>query len=221
MTWHVTADRFAENPDDDKDIWTLSENPNKEGWMTRSGTHGYGLSKEKAIRLADAINSAEAWANAQYIKEPGRRKQTEPLHRDCTVCGKSYTVTWRSYSALRCDDCATDADQVPVSAEELEEVRKVIRMHWKVGELPPMSDVDCIKFAKVIVDQICQGTHSNQLDEVRLLHWVNVGVINTMNIVHGGRGVLVQMLKDALDATVDHFPKEDREGETHGADTVY
>lgn len=208
------------NPDD-KDVWTVSENPDEAGWLTRCGTPGYGLTKLKAVILADAANSAEAWVKLQYAPPTGRRKQTEPLHRNCMVCGKEYTVTWKSYSATRCDDCATDADQSPVSPEEQLEVHKLVRMHWKISEMPPMSDVDCIKFAKVIVDQICQGPHSNQFDEVRLLHWINVGVINTMNIVHGGRGVLVQMLKDALDETVDHFPEQDREGETHGADTVY
>jgi hypothetical protein len=219
LTWYVTCSPHAESPDD-YNVWTLSQDPNETGWETDCGQDSYGLPKATATMLAAYANSAEAWNKLQYRAAPGPRKQHEPVIRECAVCHKLYTVNWQRLSAIRCDECAPNL-RIPVGAEELEEVRRLIRMHWKVIETPPMSDIDCIKFAKQIVDQICQGTHSNQFDEVRLLHWVNVGVINSMNIVHGGRGVLVQMLKDALDATQDHFPAKDREGDTHGAPSIY
>jgi hypothetical protein len=44
-----------ENPDNDT-IWTVSEDPERAGWNTDSGYHGYGLTKAQAQFLADAAN---------------------------------------------------------------------------------------------------------------------------------------------------------------------
>lgn len=219
MTWYATCDSFIKNPND-LDVWTLSENPDETGWITDDG-HGCGLPRAKAEYLATVANAAENWNNLQYRKAPGPRKQIEPMVTNCAVCKKQYTVTWENYSAIRCDECATADPPAEIDEAEAQKIRELIALHWKVIETPPMSDIQCIEFAKLIVDNILQGPSANQYDAIRLLHWVNVGVVNGMNIVHGGRGVLAQMLMDAIRDGVKHFPEEDKEGDTHGAATVY
>lgn len=50
---YVVASKDAGN---NKAVFTLSEDPNVEGWETDSGVDGYGLTKEKAMYYADCIN---------------------------------------------------------------------------------------------------------------------------------------------------------------------
>jgi len=143
----------------------------------------------------------------------------EPLDRECFICGTPYTVTWRSLSVLRCDNCAVKQD--PPDMAEVEEIQRMIAQQWRIVETPPIEDIDCIREAQAIVQRICYGPNSNQLDEIRILFYSVVGVLNTMNIKHGGRGVAIRMMKDMLDDTSIHFPPEDRDGDTGGAPTIY
>jgi hypothetical protein len=68
--WHVvagggkTAERHVRiwgedgDPFEDERIFTVSLDPNEEGWCTDSGFDGYGLTKALAQELADAANAA-------------------------------------------------------------------------------------------------------------------------------------------------------------------
>jgi len=152
-------------------------------------------------------------------------KHVGPIERNCYECGKRYTVTWRTRNAIRCDDCgvnhADDDENAPIpDAAEVAEIQRFIMENWRVTEAPAMDDIDCIKESRQIVQRICNGPQSNQLDELKILFYTTVGVLNTMNIVHGGRGVAVKMMIDMLEETADHFPPEDALGDTHGADTL-
>lgn len=83
MTWYVVSywdavNRFQHRPKDSLDvflrdlianrilagkeekIWTLSRDPEEEGWETDCGEPGYGLTYADAKELADAANAAES-----------------------------------------------------------------------------------------------------------------------------------------------------------------
>lgn len=70
MKWYVVNSR----PDDDdedlpsKNIWTVSTDPNEDGWMTDFGFPGYGITKDQAEELANGANLiplAVAWRKAR------------------------------------------------------------------------------------------------------------------------------------------------------------
>jgi hypothetical protein len=53
----VVADVWASGPDLDSEcVWTVSDDPKACGWETDSGCPGYGLTRDRATMLADAIN---------------------------------------------------------------------------------------------------------------------------------------------------------------------
>jgi len=58
--WYVvrsnSASEYDDIPFDEREIWTLSKNPNEEGWTTDSGASGYGLTRRDAEFLAQAAN---------------------------------------------------------------------------------------------------------------------------------------------------------------------
>lgn len=66
MTWYVVPGRPLEDIYDYEDdpvtewrnrqIWTVSESPDQEGWNTDMGFDGYGLTYAQAKFLADAAN---------------------------------------------------------------------------------------------------------------------------------------------------------------------
>ena len=50
---YATKERYES---EDRDIWTISEDPEETGWETDSGCDGYGLSKEKVDYYTMCIN---------------------------------------------------------------------------------------------------------------------------------------------------------------------
>ena len=56
MRWYVVVDDNCTDPQPDNAVWTVSRNPNKPGWETDSGFDGYGLTKDEAEELANALN---------------------------------------------------------------------------------------------------------------------------------------------------------------------
>lgn len=58
--WYVVCDKWAsEDARAGEAVWTLSKDPNAEGWCTDSGTHGYGLTRKDADELCEAANSRQ------------------------------------------------------------------------------------------------------------------------------------------------------------------
>jgi hypothetical protein len=109
-----------------------------------------------------------------------------------------------------------------LTEDELGALRERIARHWKMSELPHMDDLQCLRVAETIVQGICIGMNSNQLDEFRILKYVNIGVLMTMNLRHGGRGVALRMFIDeAMKGASEHLPIEDRTGDTGGAPTIW
>lgn len=68
MTWYAMnsgeSGWYWQNSTEDerKDLqcWTVTENPEEEGWCTDSGCPGYGLTEGKARFLAEAANFYQA-----------------------------------------------------------------------------------------------------------------------------------------------------------------
>lgn len=79
MTWYVTCfdelhrDGLKANPEEA--IWTVSKDPEDEGWNTDCGQLGYGLTKADAQELADAANVVAA--AKQQIRD-AEAKATQP-----------------------------------------------------------------------------------------------------------------------------------------------
>jgi hypothetical protein len=108
-----------------------------------------------------------------------------------------------------------------LTQDELIALHKRIAMHWKVNELPGMSDLQCVRVAETIVNGICIGMNSNQLDEMRIAHYVMIGVYRTMNIKHGGRGVALRMMWDAIAGVAATLDVEDATGDSGGAPSIW
>lgn len=47
---------YESDADPEDEVWTLSEDPDKEGWETDCSHYGYGLTKERAEFYANCIN---------------------------------------------------------------------------------------------------------------------------------------------------------------------
>jgi len=58
--WYVVRSNLASQNDDEpyeeRQIWTISKDPERCGWETDSGYDGYGLTKKDADELANAAN---------------------------------------------------------------------------------------------------------------------------------------------------------------------
>lgn len=66
--WHIYQERFPNS--DELDSWTITNNPNIEGWDTDSGYDGYGLPKELAQWICDILNESNkkcAWARQRGV----------------------------------------------------------------------------------------------------------------------------------------------------------
>ena len=55
MKYYAVRNKDSEDREND-DIWTVSTNPDEEGWYTDLGAKGYGLMKDQAEFLAAAGN---------------------------------------------------------------------------------------------------------------------------------------------------------------------
>ena len=66
--WYVVASNHS-NLDPDRQIWTVSRNPNLPGWETDMGCDGYGLTKAEADFLAQAANEKSARESSPPIKD--------------------------------------------------------------------------------------------------------------------------------------------------------
>lgn len=116
-------------------------------------------------------------------------------------------------------DKPLDEDLTP---EEMVALRERIAKHWKMSEFPSMDDLQCLRVAESVVHGICQGYNTNQLDEFRILKYVNTGVLNVMNLKHGARGVALRMFWDeAIQGVLEHLPAEDKVGNPGGAPTSH
>lgn len=60
VKFYAVCSKHAEASDLERDIWTVSTNPDQAGWQTDAGFPGYGLTRRMAQFLADAANVA--WA---------------------------------------------------------------------------------------------------------------------------------------------------------------
>ena len=59
IKWYAVVDDGCSYEGDELNkvnVWTISKNPNREGWCTDSGQPGYGLSKADAEFLVRAAN---------------------------------------------------------------------------------------------------------------------------------------------------------------------
>jgi hypothetical protein len=58
--WFVTVDKYSDHIDEpEARVWTVSKDPNNDGWETDGGYPGYGLPKKDAEELANAANRIE------------------------------------------------------------------------------------------------------------------------------------------------------------------
>ena len=58
--WFVTVDKYSSHIDEpEARVWTVSKDPNNDGWETDGGYPGYGLPKKDAEELANAGNRIE------------------------------------------------------------------------------------------------------------------------------------------------------------------
>lgn len=69
LKWYVKQERFFSNEDQKIHSWTITTDPEIEGWKTDSGYEGYGLPKELAEWIVDILN--ESGKIPPYFRKKG------------------------------------------------------------------------------------------------------------------------------------------------------